>query len=37
VELFFEAGYTKENLVDTKLLIGDKSIANLLHGVTKVP
>lgn len=37
VELFFKVGYTKENLVDTILLIGDKSITNLLHAVIKVP
>lgn len=34
---FFEAGYTRENLVDTIVLIGDKTITNLLHSVTKVP
>lgn len=34
---FFEVGYTNENLVDTILLIGDKTITNYLHGATKVP
>jgi AhpD family alkylhydroperoxidase len=34
---FFEAGYTNENLVDTIVLIGDKTITNYLHGATKVP
>lgn len=34
---FFEAGYTKENLVDLIMLIGDRTISNLLHAVTKVP
>ncbi|MEN2399364.1 carboxymuconolactone decarboxylase family protein [Flavobacterium sp. MC2016-06] len=34
---FFDAGYTKENLVDTIVLIGDKTTTNLLHSVTKVP
>lgn len=34
---FFEVGYTKENLVDTIVLIGDKTITNLLHSITKVP
>jgi len=37
VNNFFEAGYTKENLVDTIVLIGDKVITNYLHQVTKVP
>ncbi len=37
IERFLEVGYTKENLVDTIVLIGDKSITNLLHSVTKVP
>lgn len=35
--LFFEAGYTKENLVDLIMLIGDRTISNLLHAVTQVP
>jgi len=34
---YFEAGYTNENLVDTIVLIGDKTITNYLHGITKVP
>ncbi len=34
---FFEAGYTKENLVDLIVLIGDRTISNLLHAVTQVP
>jgi len=37
VNNFFEAGYTNENLVDTIVLIGDKTITNYLHAVTKVP
>lgn len=37
VNNFFETGYTKESLVDTIVLIGDKIITNYLHGVTKVP
>lgn len=37
LESFFEAGYTKENLVDTILAIGEKAITNMLHNVTKVP
>lgn len=36
VSKFFEAGYTKESLVDTIVLIGDKIITNYLHGATKV-
>lgn len=34
---FFEAGYTKENLMDIIILIGDRTISNILHAVTKVP
>lgn len=34
---FFEAGYTKENLVDVLMLIGDRTISNLLHAVAQVP
>jgi AhpD family alkylhydroperoxidase len=37
VNNFFEAGYTNETLVDTIVLIGDKTITNYLHAVTKVP
>ncbi|MEL7532709.1 MAG: carboxymuconolactone decarboxylase family protein [Bacteroidota bacterium] len=34
---FFAAGYTKENLVDTLIVIGDKIISNFIHGTTQVP
>ncbi|WP_162344071.1 carboxymuconolactone decarboxylase family protein [Cyclobacterium salsum] len=37
LENFFEAGYDKENLVDTIVAIGEKAITNMLHNVTKVP
>lgn len=37
VEAFFAAGYSKKNLIDTIMLIGIRSITNLLHAVTKVP
>lgn len=37
IENFYEAGYTKANLVDTIILIGDKTISNYLHGSTNVP
>ncbi|MEL6975392.1 MAG: carboxymuconolactone decarboxylase family protein, partial [Bacteroidota bacterium] len=37
LENFFEAGWTKENLVDTIVLVGDKTIANYLHSTTQVP
>jgi alkylhydroperoxidase AhpD family core domain len=36
VEAFFDAGWTKENLVDTMVTIGDKIITNYLHAVTRV-
>lgn len=34
---FFNAGWTKENLVDTIVLVGDKTISNYLHSTTDVP
>ena len=34
---FFDAGYTKENLVDAIVNIGEKATTNLLHNVTDVP
>jgi AhpD family alkylhydroperoxidase len=37
VDAFFAAGWNDENLVDTIVTIGDKTITNYLHGVTKVP
>lgn len=36
-EAFLAAGYTKENLVDTLVIIGDKIISNYLQGVTQIP
>jgi AhpD family alkylhydroperoxidase len=37
VEAFFAAGWTKENLVDAIVIVGDKTVTNYLHGTTKVP
>ncbi len=34
---FFNAGWTKENLIDTIVLVGDKTISNYLHRTTDVP
>ncbi|MBM1104981.1 carboxymuconolactone decarboxylase family protein [Aurantibacter crassamenti] len=34
---FFNAGWTKENLIDTIVLVGDKTISNYLHKTTNVP
>ncbi|WP_062053094.1 carboxymuconolactone decarboxylase family protein [Aquimarina longa] len=36
-ENFFNAGYTKGNLIDTIVLVGDKTISNYVHSTTKVP
>lgn len=33
---FLSAGWTKENLVDTIVLVGDKTISNYLHKTTNV-
>lgn len=37
MDVFFSAGWTRENLVDTLVVIGDKIIANYLHNMTRVP
>lgn len=37
LENFFAQGWTKENLVDTIVLVGDKTITNYLHKTTQVP
>jgi uncharacterized peroxidase-related enzyme len=37
LQTFFDAGYTKENLVDVIVNIGEKSTTNLLHNVTQIP
>lgn len=37
VDAFFAAGWTRENLVDAIVLIGDKTVSNYLHGTTRVP
>ena len=37
LENFFEAGWTKENLIDSIVLVGDKTISNYIHSTTKVP
>lgn len=37
VEAFFAEGWTKENLIDTIVAIGDKTVTNYLHGTTQVP
>lgn len=37
VAAFFAAGWTKGNLVDAIVTIGDKTVTNYLHATTKVP
>ncbi|MFC5046815.1 carboxymuconolactone decarboxylase family protein [Aquimarina hainanensis] len=37
VENFFNAGYSKGNLIDTIVLVGDKTISNYIHSTTQVP
>lgn len=37
LEAFFNAGYTKENLIDTLVIVGDKTISNYLHNITQIP
>lgn len=37
VDAFFAAGWTKGNLVDAIVVIGDKTVSNYLHSTTKIP
>jgi len=37
VDAFLAAGWTRENLVDVMVVIGDKTITNYLHATTLVP
>lgn len=37
INSFFNAGWTKENFIDTIVLVGDKTISNYLHKATQVP
>lgn len=37
LDAFFAAGWTKENLVDAIVVIGDKTVSNYLHSTTRVP
>ncbi|WP_411029182.1 carboxymuconolactone decarboxylase family protein [Spongiimicrobium sp. 3-5] len=37
VDNFLNAGWTKENLIDTIVVVGDKTISNYLHRTTNVP
>ncbi len=34
---FFTAGWTKENLIDTIVLVGDKTISNYINNTTEIP
>lgn len=34
---FYAAGYNNENLIDTIVTVGDKTITNFLHKVTNIP
>ncbi|MEM6523147.1 MAG: carboxymuconolactone decarboxylase family protein [Bacteroidota bacterium] len=37
VDNLLAAGYTKENLIDIIVVIGDKIISNFIHGATQIP
>lgn len=37
IENLLAAGYTKENLVDIIIVIGDKTVSNFIHGATQIP
>lgn len=36
-DAFFAVGWTQENLVDTIVVIGDKTVSNYLHATTQIP
>ena len=36
-EVLYAAGYTKANVIDIIIMIGDKIISNYLHNFTKIP
>ena len=36
-EKFFNNGWSKENLIDTIVMVGDKTISNYIHKTTQVP
>jgi hypothetical protein len=37
LDYFFDAGWTKENLIDTIVLVGDKTISNYINNTTGIP
>ncbi|WP_438710073.1 carboxymuconolactone decarboxylase family protein [Aquimarina muelleri] len=37
IENFFSAGYSKGNLIDAIVLVGDKTISNYVHSTTQIP
>ena len=37
LENFFNAGWTRENLIDTIVLVGDKTISNYINNTTEIP
>lgn len=37
LDAFFAAGWNKENLIDTIVLVGEKTITNYVHNTTDVP
>jgi uncharacterized peroxidase-related enzyme len=37
VDAFLAVGYTQENLIDTIVLVGEKTISNYIHNLTDVP
>ena len=37
IENFYTAGYNKGSLIETTIVIGDKTITNYLHALTDIP
>ncbi len=37
MEAFFAAGWSKGQLVDVIVAVGDKTISNYLHATTRIP
>lgn len=37
MQALLDAIYTRANLIDAVVVIGDKTISNFIHGITQVP
>lgn len=37
LQRLFDSGYSKENLIDILMVIGDKTVSNFINGATQIP